>query len=272
MGHPPPAKGPQGFFPSENESLYFESYGEGESVILCHGLGGNHAIWYQQVPILARYYRIVTWDQRGFARSSNHTGKAGPTAAAKDLRALLDHLEIESAHLIGQSMGGWAVMGFALDHPDRTSSLVLADTIAGIYTMGISDEFDKAIKARPSPQTLPFGRHPAIGLQLTQHNLIKAFLYSQIGSISEPPPADMLTLLRNTAYPLESIGKLQIPALFIVGSNDPYFSPATIREAAAHLPGARVKAIPDTGHSPYFEAPELWNEAILEFLQNPAVV
>lgn len=271
MRHHLPRKGPQGFFTSENESLYFESYGEGASVVLCHGLGGNHAIWYQQVPVLARHYRVVTWDQRGFARSSNHTGNAGPMAAVRDVKALLDHLEIESAHLIGQSMGGWAVMGFALGHPERTRSLVLADTIAGIYTMGIADAFDAAIKARPSPQTLPFGRHPAIGSQLTQHNLAQAFLYSQIGSIAEPPPADMLSLLRNTAYPLESVAKLETAALFVVGSNDPYFSPAAIREAAAHLPTARVVEIPDTGHSPYFEVPALWNEAVLEFLQDPAI-
>ncbi len=263
-----PQKGPQGFFRSENESLYFEIYGEGDPVILCHGLGGNHAIWYQQIPVLARYYRIITWDQRGFARSSNHAGKSGPMATTEDLRVLLDHLKIESAHLIGQSMGGWAVMGFALDAPERTRSLVLADTIAGIFTPGIADAFDAAIKARPSPQTLPFGRHPAIGLQLTQHHIAQAFLYSQIGSIADPPPQDMLSILRKTTYPLDSVGKLEVPALFIVGSNDPYFSPAVIREAAAHLPGARVVEIPNTGHSPYFEAPELWNEAVLEFLQN----
>ena len=267
MNDQPPKKGPQGFFTSENESLYFESYGEGEAVILCHGLGGNHAIWYQQVPVLARHYHIVTWDQRGFSRSSNRAKKAGPKAALRDLRALLDHMEVQSAHLIGQSMGGWAVMGFALDNPERTRSLILADTIAGIYTQGIADAFDAAIKARPLPQKLPFGRHPAIGFQLTQNHPAKAFLYSQIGSISEPPPADMLTLLRNTAYPVESIARLDMPALFVVGSNDPYFSPATVREAAAHLSDARVVEIPDTGHSPYFETPELWNKRILEFLQ-----
>lgn len=263
-----PRKGPQGFFESENESLYFESYGEGAPVILCHGLGGNHAIWYQQVPVLARHYHVVTWDQRGFARSSNHSINAGPMTAAKDLKALLDHLEIESAHLIGQSMGGWAVLGFAIDQPERTQSLVLADTIAGIYTPGITSAFDAALKARPSPQDLPFGRHPAIGIQLTQSKLHQAFLYSQIGSIAEPPPADMATLLRNTAYPLESVGRLEIPTLFIVGSNDPYFSPATIAEAAAQIRNAHVVEIPDAGHSPYFETPLLWNEAVLKFLQD----
>jgi len=264
----PPKKGPQGFFESENESLYFESYGEGEPLILCHGLGGNHAIWYQQIPVLARHYRVVTWDQRGFARSSNRSAKAGPIAAAKDLRALLDHLEIESAHLIGQSMGGWAVLGFALDQPERTRSLVLADTIAGIYTPGIAAAFDAALKARPSPQDLPFGRHPAIDTRLTEDNLPQAFLYSQIGSIAEPPPADMLTLLRNTAYPLASVGKLDIPTLCVVGSNDPYFSPDAMGEAAAQLRNARVVEIPDTGHSPYFETPALWNAAVLKFLKN----
>jgi len=270
MNDHPPQKGHQGFFTSENESLYFESYGEGETLILCHGLGGNHAIWYQQVPVLARAYRVVTWDQRGFARSSNHSAESGPAAAARDLKALLDHLDIECAHLVGQSMGGWAVMGFALDHPERSRSMVLADTIAGIYTRRIAESFDAALRARPLPQTLPFGRHPAVGIQLTTRNLPQAFLYSQIGSISEPPPAEILSLLRNTAYSLESISKLDIPALFIVGSSDPYFSPVAVHEAAGKLPGARVVEIPDTGHSPYFEAPGMWNTAVLQFLQETA--
>jgi 2-succinyl-6-hydroxy-2,4-cyclohexadiene-1-carboxylate synthase len=268
MNHYQPQNGPQGFITTENESIYFESYGQGETVILCHGLGGNHAIWYQQVPVLARHYRVITWDQRGFGRSSNHAGQAGPPAATRDLSALCDHLEVDQAHLIGQSMGGWAVLGFALSHPKRTHSLVLADTIAGIYTPAIAAAYDAYNQIRPAPQDLSFGQHPAIGLQLTQQDPARAFLYNQIGSVAEPPPVQMLTLLRNTAYSLEAINKLDLPAMFVVGSDDPIFAPATIRQASVQLRNSRVVEIPNTGHSPYFEMPLLWNEAVLNFLKD----
>jgi len=103
-----------GFMEYEGEQIYYEVTGTGPPVILSHGLGGNHAIWYQQVPALSQDYQVITWDQRGFGRSTNTGGNASPLTAVRDLKALMDHLKIEKAHLIGQSMGGWAVMGFAL--------------------------------------------------------------------------------------------------------------------------------------------------------------
>ncbi|MFQ5401016.1 MAG: alpha/beta fold hydrolase [Anaerolineae bacterium] len=268
--HHLPETGPQGFFTSDDERIYYESYGEGEVVVLCHGLGGNHAIWYQQVPVLAQSYRVVTWDQRGFGRSSNKTGQAGPATATRDLKALLDCLGVDQAHLVGQSMGGWAVAGFALAYPERTRSLILANTVAGIFTPAIKKAFDafaRALAAAPPPHKLPFGHHPAIGQQLTRQNLAQAFLYKQIGSTAEPPPANMPALLQKTAYPLEAVKRLDIPTLFVVGAHDPIFGPEMIREAASLLPNARVIEIPDTGHSPYFEAPQQWNEAVLAFLR-----
>ena len=75
-------------------------------MVLSRGSGGNHAVWYQQVP--SQKYRVVTWDQRGFGRSTDVNKHAGPGPAVEDLKTLLDHLGITRAHLVGQSMGGWA--------------------------------------------------------------------------------------------------------------------------------------------------------------------
>ena len=104
--------------------------------MLGHGAGGNHAIWFQQVPVFEREHRVITWDQRGFGNSTNRHGLANPHTATKDLLAILDHFEIERAHIVGQSMGGWAAMGLAVAHGDRVRSLVLADTLAGIAIDG----------------------------------------------------------------------------------------------------------------------------------------
>ncbi|MEM9776311.1 MAG: alpha/beta hydrolase [Chloroflexota bacterium] len=262
--------GPQGFFETHGESIYFESYGEGETLLLCHGKGGNHAIWYQQIPILAQRYRVVTWDQRGFGRSSNFAKEASPQKAAEDIQALLDHLKIEKAHLVGQSMGGWAVMGSTLRWPERTASLILANTLAGISTPEIAAEYETSRAkryAKPAPTHLSMDGHAVIGSQTAEQNMIRAFLYNQIGRSNGPPPANAGELLLQTRFDLDKIQAVTAPTLFIVGALDAIFPPAMIRQAATYISHAQVVEIPEADHSPYFETPEHWNEVVLTFLQ-----
>lgn len=261
-----------GFISSGPERIYYETAGQGETIVLCHGLGGNHAVWFQQVPILARSHRVVVWDQRGFGRSTNRSGDVSPAAAVSDLKALMDHLDIQQAHLAGQSMGGWTIVGFALAYPERVRSLVIADSLGGIYTPEIEQGFDAFLRVAanaPATEQLLLGQHPAIGKALTQHDIVRAYLYQQIGSFGEPPPTGkVFSLLRATAYPHAALQALRLPVLFIVGSNDPLIPPAWVRQAATVLPSARVVEIPGTGHSPYFEEPRVWNEIVLEFLSS----
>jgi 3-oxoadipate enol-lactonase len=256
-----------GFLETDGERLYWESTGRGRPVVLSHGLGGNHASWFQQVVAFAAERRVVTWDQRGFGRSSRR-GATGPAAAAADLRALLDHLEIERAHLVGQSMGGWTVLGLALAHPGRVRSVVLADTIGGIYTPEVERHFDEYIRraaAELPAYAVSLTRHPALGAALGDRDPARAFLYREIASLAEPPPLEIPRLLRTTAHPLEAVAALEVPVLCVVGLEDPIFPPAVIREVAARLRRARVVEIPGCGHSPYFEDPESWNRAVRTF-------
>src|SRR5689334_13474729 len=108
-----------GFVSSDGEEIYYESTGEGETILFCHGLGGNHANWFQQVPFFAGSYRCITWDQRGFGCSTNRGGEVSPARAVRDLKRLVDEPGLAPFHLIGQSMGGWAAVGFALAYPER---------------------------------------------------------------------------------------------------------------------------------------------------------
>jgi len=262
--------GPRGFVESEGEQIYFESWGSGETVVLSHGMGGNHAIWYQQVPVLAAHYRVVTWDQRGFGRSTDLTGNLGPEPSVVDLGRILDHLEIDSAHIVGQSMGGWGSLGFALAHPARTLSLVLADTIGGIFTATIRQTFldyGRLIAASPPPDQLALGLHPAVGAQLADEDLAKSFLYSQIGGLATPPSPLVITELLTDTDHTEGLDLLDAPTLFIVGENDPIFPPALIEQASALIPGSEMSVVAESGHSPYFERPDQWNDLVLRFLR-----
>lgn len=251
-----------GFVGNGGEQIYFESVGSGSAVVLSHGRGGNHAVWYQQVPELAERYRVVTWDQRGFGRSSNVNEQAGPISAVDDLRALLDHLGIPRAHLVGQSMGGWAVMGFALKYPERVESLVLADTIAGVLTPEAVQAGESALR-RPAPDQLPIQRHSGISDALGIRDPAKAFLYRQLGSFASPGAGGRLM---ETSYPLDEVRRMRLPVLLIVGADDTTFPPAAIRSVAAEIAGARVVVLPGAGHSPYFETPDAWNQVVIDFL------
>ena len=111
--------------------LYYEENGKGFPIVLAHGAGGNHLSWWQQVPQFARHHRCITFDHRGWGLSVD-TDDRGPAAFIDDLRGLLDHLEIEQALLVGQSMGGLTCLGVALSQPERVRGLVMANTFAGM--------------------------------------------------------------------------------------------------------------------------------------------
>jgi 3-oxoadipate enol-lactonase len=247
----------------DGDEIYFETVGEPGApvVVLGHGAGGNHAIWYQQVPVFAPDYFVVTWDQRGFGLSTNRHGNANPRTATADLLAILDQLGVERAHIVGQSLGGWAALGFAVGHADRVRSLVLADTIAGV---AIPDWWKAAVQAQRDG---PFN-HPALSDRFCRDNPARAHLYLQIGGLKRDANPDQLAVLRGLRDVTFGDGELSgydVPTMFIVGTEDEIFSPATIADAAARVPGARVEAIAGAGHSPYFEQPEAWNALVLDF-------
>lgn len=258
-----------GFIHSDQEEIYYESAGQGETVVFCHGLGGNHASWFQQVPFFARFYRCITWDQRGFGRSTINGKQTSPALAAIDLKRLIDQFGLAPVHLVGQSMGGWAAVGFALAYPHLVRSMVLADTLGGIYTAQIRQGFDTFLKqAAALPPSRPLlGYHPAVGIAFSRQSPVQAYLYQQLGSFGNPPSTlEMFQALRDTEYPTDALKNLTFPILCIVGSEDRLILPAWVRQVAAALPDAQVIEIASTGHSPYFEDAATWNQAVLTFL------
>ncbi len=255
----------------DGERLYWESAGHGGTpLVLCHGAGGNHAVWYQQVPVFAESRRVVAWDHRGFGRSTARKGPTTPALAADDLEALLDHLGIETCDLVGQSMGGWTALGFAIANPARVRRLVLADTPGGIDCPEVRTAID-ALQRGPGPLAAPpeLGVHPAVGAPFSARDRDHAYLYSLLGGFGDPDLAAIAPPLLSTRVADDALASVRTPTLFVVGSLDTLFPPAAIRAAAARLPdgaNAGVVEIPETGHSPYFEDAPAWNRAVAAFL------
>ena len=245
--------------------LYYEIHGEGPALVFAHGAGGNHMSWWQQVPVLAQSHRCVTFDHRGFGLSREHPGGPGARVFVDDLRALLDHLGIERAALVGQSMGGWTVLGFAIQYPERARALVLCDTTAGM------DDADVIAEQRYLLENVKGGFDDviklAIGADLERRDPARAFLYRQISALNLGVPADLFQVLFEARQNPDLVVERRIPAILIVGEEDLLTPPSIMELMRRRLGPARLIRIPGSGHSVYFERPDEFNRTIENFLR-----
>src|SRR5690606_16948185 len=109
--------------------LRYHEAGEGEPLLLLHGLGGSHLDWEYQIPFFATRYRVLAPDLRGFGDSPRGRGRMSVRGHALDIAAFLDAMGIERCHLIGHSMGGAIAQQLALDQPQRVERLVIANSV-----------------------------------------------------------------------------------------------------------------------------------------------
>jgi 3-oxoadipate enol-lactonase len=242
------------------ERIYAEATGAGETLVLCHGLGGNHAVWWRQIQPLAQHYRVVTWDQRGFGNSTATTGRVGINEAAVDLIAVLDALQTDAAHLVGQSMGAFVALRAALDNPHRVRSLVLSTTLAGA-----DPQYTRALRAL-APARRRRDSHPVLSPTFSRSHPDLAVLYNLISGFGIKPQAtamlDSMAAHRFSDGELASFG----PAtLFVAAAHDSLCPPHTMKSAAERIPGAAFTVLRDASHSAYYEHPEMWNETVLSF-------
>ena len=260
----------------DGEDIYWELVRDAEAgkadqrpvVVLSHGAGGSHAVWYQQVLEVGAKYRVLTWDSRGFGNSTNHTGQLAATDGAHDLAAVLDHLEIADAHLVGQSMGGWHISAFLQQYTERTCSLTYANTAGALWTDDLRkamEEFGAAGGLRGNRELPLVGGHLALWTGDPDRDVAHAFLYQALGSFHSPP---LDRLGETLAFEIDhaDFDDFDIPVLFIAGEYDQIFPASMLRDSANRIRGAHFVEIPDAGHSPYFEQPQAWNAALLDFL------
>jgi 3-oxoadipate enol-lactonase len=237
--------------------LYYEVHGDGPAIVFAHGAGGNHLSWWQQVPMFARQFRCITFDHRGFGQSPDVPNGPGTRAFVDDVRALLDHLHIERASLVAQSMGGRTCLGLTLAHPERVQALVMADT-----TGGFSDA--RMVEQRAEGEQLLAGDNApprTYARRFPEQEPQRAFLYEQIRLLNPPraeTPAAGLTT--------EQLQGLRTPTLLIVGEHDIIAPPAVMKMFQSYIPHARLLEVAGAGHSVYFERADAFNRAVLDFL------
>ncbi|GIW43196.1 MAG: alpha/beta hydrolase [Candidatus Binatia bacterium] len=258
------------FFSHRSARLYYEVHGPplGEATVLvwAHGAGGNHLSWWQQIPEFSKRYTCVTFDHRGFGLSREDERSPGGAAFVGDLQALLDHLGVDKAVLVGQSMGGWTSLGFAVQHPQRVQALVLTDTHGGLTSEAISSAWARAFHRLKEGS---FSYHPAAGARMARDQPWKYFLYLQISGLnSEHSVEELGELLAAAASPTpEDIRKVECPVLLVWGEEDEVIPLEVGRVAASYFARGQIQTIPEAGHSAYFERPEKFNSVIWDFLR-----
>jgi 3-oxoadipate enol-lactonase len=236
--------------------VYYEVHGDGPWLVFAHGAGGNHLSWWQQVPYFAQRFRCVVYDQPGWGRSTRD-GDPDPTRFGGDLRALLDHLGAERVALVGQSMGGWAVLGCALTMPTRVTHLLFASTLAGLLDDATAAQLLRVIDAAPDQ---PIDGSLALAADFPAREPARTFLFEHIAGMNPPLGAPFLRALIELRF--TPTATLPFPVAFVAGDRDRLFPLPLIRLAHARMPAAQLTIVPGAGHSVYFEEPTAFNAAL----------
>lgn len=241
--------------------IYFEDSGAGYPLVLAHGVGGNHAIWYQQLPAFTQDYRVITFDHRGFGNSVD-TARHGRSEFVADLTALLDHLDIEQAAFIGQSMGGGTCLGFAAAQPERVGALLMCDSLHGfVESDAIKRIMDESRAATAELSQL----ERVLGDATRLHKPTQAALYTQLNSFNCVNRRNLAGAFAPLVRP-DALAATGIPMLFLVGQADLLFPARAVRQMHKEVAGSEFVEIQGSGHSVFFEDPESFNAAVLTFL------
>ena len=251
--------------------IHYEREGHGPHVVLLHAGVADLRMWEPQVSAFAKHFDVIRPDQRGFGDSELPPKPWSPLA---DLLSLMDQLSLESAHLVGCSMGGALAIDFALDHPERISKLVLVGSAIGGFTFKPEHAhlFAEASAARAAGD-----------LDALNEAMLHLFLDGPErprGYVAEPLRKLFLDMNGHalrvdfekapTKEPdpvaVRRLHEIDAPTLVVVGDKDV----PTVMEAADLLmnsiPDVQKTVIEDAAHLPNLEHPNEFNRAVLDFL------
>jgi pimeloyl-ACP methyl ester carboxylesterase len=240
---------------------YWDTGGDGAPVVLIHPATGSGLIWGYQQPAFAKAgYRVIGYSRRSYY-NSDPLSKERPGTASEDLHNLIEFLGIKKFHAVGSANGGGVAADYAVSHPDRLLSLVINSNPAGLSGGDI-------VKAYESLRPRGFESMPAdfreLGPSYRAANPagVKIWLELEHKAVTSNPFRQKAANVITEA----TLKRLPLPTLLITGEADLYSPPALIRMVAAQIPNSEVVIVREAGHSSYWEQPEEFNRAVLDFL------
>ncbi|MEI9805714.1 MAG: alpha/beta hydrolase [Pseudolabrys sp.] len=263
---------------SDKVKLHYEEAGQGAPILFVHEFAGDHRNWEPQMRELGKRYRCIAYAARGYTPSDVPADKESYSYkhVMRDCVAVLDHLGIDRAHIVGLSMGGYTTLQVALNHPDRVRSMVLAGAGSGSVraetvafhksSRDLAEKFERegsaavAVSYGLGPSRVPFLIKDPRGFaefsrQLSEHDAQGSANTSRGFQGARP-----------SLYDFEAgIRVLQTPALIVVGDEDAHcIEPSLFLKNTLAASGLVV--FPKTGHVVNLEEPDLFNQVVGDFL------
>jgi pimeloyl-ACP methyl ester carboxylesterase len=259
--------------------LHYEESGAGTPVLFIHEFAGDHRSWEPQVSALSSRHRCIVYNARGYPPSDvpAELQRYSQARARDDALAVLDHLGIERAHVVGLSMGGFATLHFGLKYPERARSLVVAGCGYGAAPDG-REQFRASCEALARRlETLGMaegGREYAIGparVQLQKKNPRAWETFAERFAAGSATGRALtmrgVQMRRPSLWDLvEDMKRIRVPVLVMAGDEDEAcLEPALLMKRS--IPASGLTVFPHSGHMLNLEEPEAFNSALLGFLR-----
>jgi len=257
------------FVENQGARIYWDAEGHGAPILLIMGLGYPSYMWYRTRPVLAAHYQTIALDNRGIGRSDVLSGPYPIALMASDAAAVLDAAGVESAHILGVSMGGMVAQEFALQYPKRVRSLILGCTAAGGPSVVRAEpEATQMLMARTkmsaeeaAEASVPFVYDAATPRERIDEDLaVRRPWFPRL----EGYTAQLQGIIAWEAY--SRLPQIAVPTLVIHGESDRLVPPGNAKLIAERIPGAKLVMIPHASHLFLTDQTEAAHHAILEFL------
>jgi pimeloyl-ACP methyl ester carboxylesterase len=240
---------------------FWDTGGSGEPIVLLHPASGSALIWGYQQPVFAEAgYRVIAYSRRGYY-NSQPIERARPGVGSEDLQHLVDFLGLDKFHLVASAAGGSIAADFAFSHRDRLLSLAISSNQFGVGDGAI---FAAAGRIRPRMWDEIPVEYRELGPSYRAANpdgfrlWVELERKSQVGDGSRQPLANRITEA--------GLSDLKVPTLVISGDADLSTPPSIARMIAARIANSELVVVSESGHSVYWEQPEVFNRAILDFI------
>lgn len=258
--------------------LHVEEAGAGTPIVFVHEFGGDHRSFEPQMRFFSRRHHVVTFAARGYPPSDvpQDVASYSQARAVDDIIAVMDHLGLEKAHIVGVSMGGFATVHFGLTYPDRALSLTVAG--AGYGAEKAFEDFFRGVSEKVAVQFEAQGAEPFSHIYgfaasripfLVKDPRGHAEFRRMLGEHSAKGSANTMRgvqMQRPSLYDLEDrLKAMTVPTLIISGDEDDHcLQPALFMKRT--IPASGVLVLPKTGHTINLEEPDLFNRAVADFI------
>ncbi len=252
-----------------NITIGYSDQGTGLPIVFLHAFPLNRTMWATQEKVLSSQFRIITIDLRGHGESDAPLWRYTLDQSADDVRALLDHLEIQQALFVGLSMGGYILFAFYRKYASRVKGLILADTRAQADTVeGKEGRFQLAQLAyKKGPAAIADVMIPKLlspATIQTRPDLVQQVRAMIEGNQISGIAGDLMAMAdRPDSVPL--LSQITNPIQIIVGELDQATPLSDAKLMAEQIPNAHLTIIPNAAHLSNLEQPEAFNQIVGSF-------